>query len=371
LRLPVGPAHFLKTQHLIAALLVATLGLASTTGFVWAQRNVTLVVDGVSTSVSTQSETVGALLSDRAVAVSPGDLVSPSASTALADGAVVVVRHEIPVTLDLSGQTIELRVVGRTVADALVMAGLDPTGGIVTDPTVDVPLTAGMTITAKDVFLRMSEEEVAVPFDTVIDGDASIAAGARVVTTDGVAGLAVKVWQTLVTGGVEGTRTLKAETVVTPPVTEVVRVGTKMPLHQVLSVAGASSGGSSGTYAPPVTGPTILVEATAYTPYACGVDANWIAWRRSLFHIPAGWGVVAVDKHVIPLGTRLFVEGYGYAVAGDTGAAIKGDKMDLCFWGASLSAPTGHASAAQRAAADELTSKWGRRRDIRVTILGG
>jgi 3D (Asp-Asp-Asp) domain-containing protein len=332
---------------------------------------VTLVVDGVSASVSTQSETVGALLSERGVSVLSGDLVSPVASTALDDGTVVVVRHEIPVTLDLSGQTIPLRVVGRTVADALVMAGLDPTGGIVTDPTVDVPLTAGMTITAKDVFLRMSEEEVAVPFDTVIDGDASIAAGARVVTTDGVAGLAVKVWQTLVTGGVEGTRTLKAETVVTPPVTEVVRVGTKMPLHQVLSVAGASSGGSSGTYAPPVTGPTILVEATAYTPYACGVDANWIAWRRSLFHIPAGWGVVAVDKHVIPLGTRLFVEGYGYAVAGDTGAAIKGDKMDLCFWGASLSAPTGHASAAQRAAADELTSKWGRRRDIRVTILGG
>jgi 3D (Asp-Asp-Asp) domain-containing protein len=100
------------------------------------------------------------------------------------------------------------------------------------------------------------------------------------------------------------------------------------------------------------------------------VDADWIAWRRQLYHAPAGWGIVAVDRTVIPLGTRLFVEGYGYAVAGDTGSAIKGNKMDVCFWGASLNAPTGHASAAQEQAARTLANEWGRKRGWRVTILG-
>jgi len=43
----------------------------------------------------------------------------------------------------------------------------------------------------------------------------------------------------------------------------------------------------------------------------------------------AGKGVVAVDPRVIRLGSRLYVEGYGFAVAGDTGGSIKGKRIDL------------------------------------------
>ena len=44
---------------------------------------------------------------------------------------------------------------------------------------------------------------------------------------------------------------------------------------------------------------------------------------------PNGLSSVAVDPSVIPLGSKLFVEGYGYAIASDTGSAIIGMKIDL------------------------------------------
>ncbi len=39
--------------------------------------------------------------------------------------------------------------------------------------------------------------------------------------------------------------------------------------------------------------------------------------------------LIAVDPNVIPLGSKVWVEGYGYAIAGDTGGAIKGNKIDI------------------------------------------
>lgn len=52
---------------------------------------------------------------------------------------------------------------------------------------------------------------------------------------------------------------------------------------------------------------------------------------RTSLGLPTGYGVVAVDPKVIPLGSPLYIPGYGLATAGDTGGAIKGNKIDLGF----------------------------------------
>jgi 3D (Asp-Asp-Asp) domain-containing protein len=47
--------------------------------------------------------------------------------------------------------------------------------------------------------------------------------------------------------------------------------------------------------------------------------------------VPTGWGIVAVDPSVIPLGTQMSIPGYGSGVAADTGSAVRGAAIDLWF----------------------------------------
>jgi 3D (Asp-Asp-Asp) domain-containing protein len=74
-----------------------------------------------------------------------------------------------------------------------------------------------------------------------------------------------------------------------------------------------------------VRGRVMRVEATAYLP-TDGSSAGLTASGRR-----AQYGVIAVDPKVIPLGSLVFVEGYGFAIAADTGGAIRGNKIDVCL----------------------------------------
>lgn len=90
----------------------------------------------------------------------------------------------------------------------------------------------------------------------------------------------------------------------------------------------------------------LTMESTAYLPSAGRKNPTF----KTAMGIRAAYGVVAVDPRVIPLGTYLFVEGYGFAYACDTGGAIKGNKIDVCIEGA------------------QAVRQWGRRK-VKVHIL--
>lgn len=95
-------------------------------------------------------------------------------------------------------------------------------------------------------------------------------------------------------------------------------------------------------------GVTMTVEATAYTAYCVGCSG--ITYTGIDLRKDPNAKVIAVDPKVIPLGSRVHVEGYGNAIAGDIGGDIKGKRIDL------------HMPTRQEAL------NFGRR-DVKVTIL--
>jgi 3D (Asp-Asp-Asp) domain-containing protein len=86
------------------------------------------------------------------------------------------------------------------------------------------------------------------------------------------------------------------------------------------------------------------------TAYTSGIQSK-TASGRIVERNPNGISTVAVDPNVIPFGTILYVEGYGYAVAADTGSAINGTELDLYFNSSSE------------------CYNWGRK-TVKVTVLG-
>lgn len=70
---------------------------------------------------------------------------------------------------------------------------------------------------------------------------------------------------------------------------------------------------------------SIEMHATGYSSQDPG-NGNYTATGSRLKK-----GIVSVDSKIIPLGTKMYVEGYGYAIADDVGGAIKGHRIDLAF----------------------------------------
>lgn len=98
----------------------------------------------------------------------------------------------------------------------------------------------------------------------------------------------------------------------------------KQPTQEIIEIGKRAQLPSRGYFAGRK---MVTMVPTIYDPFNCGGDGKGIAYLG----IKARFGVVAVDPRFIPLGTRLYVQDYGYAIAADIGGKIKGNRIDLCY----------------------------------------
>lgn len=265
--------------------------------------------------IATGARTVKDALAEANIVLGPGDSCVPPGDTEIKSGMKVTVNRAAPVFVAVDGQVRTVMTtsanVGDILAEANVALGADDI--VVPGAEQEVP-ESGLVKVVRVTFGEVTEKEQ-VSYGTDRREDSSLEAGLTSVYRKGTPGIAEVTYAVRYEDGVEASREEKTRKNVSQPMNQVVLVGT---LREV------SRGGSQIRFER-----AVQVLSTAYCPctICCGPNAS--GYTRS--GLKAGKGVIAVDPRIIPLGTRVYVDGYGYAVAGDTGSAIKGSRIDVCF----------------------------------------
>ena len=211
-----------------------------------------------------------------------------------------------PIQIKRFGTAKEFVTHHATVADVLKDMKINMEGRS-SYPSPETKITDGMVIHVLGRKSFLSQEEVEVPFQTKTIDDPELTFGEKKVEKAGVKGKDIVTYENITRIGYEQKIELDRRHV-TAPVDEIVRQGIA---QSVLTPEGYKR------YKKKIYG-----EATAYTwgGGASGTTSLGLWPKR---------GIVAVDPRMIPYYTKMYIPGYGMAIAGDTGGAIVGHRIDL------------------------------------------
>lgn len=185
-------------------------------------REVTVEIDGVETTVWTTAETVGEVLAELGLR---GEVrASASRSTALANDLRLSTPKTVTVVAD--GTATEVTTTAATVREALREAGVALGEHDLVSASLDGPVVDGLMVQVSRVVAVTRTATSEVPYAQVRQDDAGLARGSERLASAGTPGTAVIIYVAYEIEGVEIDREVLAESILTAPVDEVIRVGT-------------------------------------------------------------------------------------------------------------------------------------------------
>ena len=309
-----------KCQLFTGLTVFAICGIA---GFTYLQLNfVTIFEDGQEVaSFTTFKEEQAEILAEAEITLAEDDEIAMAED---GQDIQIDIARAFPVSILANGETVNVNVIAdTTVRAALDKAAVEYAETDKFSTALDEAVSANMEITVVRCETRVVEETEIIPYESETEKTSSLYKGDTSVKQEGVDGEKKLVYSVSYEDGVEVARTLTDTVVTKEAQNEITLVGTK-----TREITTTSSYGKKMSSEELKGAKCLTVTATAYTSNCDG------GARTCLGKVPC-YGTVAVDTSVIPLGTKMYIVSpdggyvYGYCFAGDTGGAIKGNKVDL------------------------------------------
>lgn len=299
---------------------ISTETAASATPTTPPLKNITLQIDNENQSFTTTAATVAQLFTNENILLGKDDRVVPSLDTALQNGTKIQIFRAIPVTIEVDGRTYPIQTTYQHVSDVLVDAGIGLVGLDDTIPDKNAPIQANDTIQVIRVTEDFWFEDTILPYDTIYQADPELEIDNRALISSGSPGILRQQIRTRYENGVAITETIDSEWIAQPVVNEVIGYGTNIVIRTINTPEG-----------PLEYWRVVRMKVTGYTAATSGKSRDDPGYGITASGLQAGKGVVAIDPKVVPFRSNIYVEGYGKAVAGDTGGLVKGRIIDLGF----------------------------------------
>ena len=279
---------------------------------------VTVREDGRRLELQTTASTLEQVLREAGIRLGPADRIYPSPATPVRAGMSVSIDHATTFTLHIGDASRVFYTHQKTLEAALAEAGLTFGPEDRVDPPLDVPVTDGMEARLIRVTGRPYLETEPVKHITVFKPDDTLT-GTQTRRVEGSDGQLVTEYHISIEDGVEVEKTY------------VKQYFDPQPVDTVIYYAASALNSASFSPQDQQVSRVMRMYATWYNAASSGKPATHPGYGITRSGMPLTKGIVAVDPNVIPLGTRLYIPGYGFAIAADTGGGIIGDRIDLGY----------------------------------------
>lgn len=282
------------------------------------KKTITLVTNGNPVKITTYKSNVKQLLAAKKITLDPKDKISPAPTANLKNHQEIFLKKALNIYVYVDGKKLHIKSAENNISKMLSSEKIHLAKADKIFPSQGTPITEGLKIRITRIDTKTATKILKIRFDTVTKYSSSLPNTTRRIAHEGRAGEQRLTYKVTYHNGKVFSKKLVASKIVRKTIDKLIVQGS-YPLKPV------SKSGKMLAFSK-----KLNVRATAYWAIR-GVGRTFTGSGRMAVRNPNGYSTVAVDRRLFPYGTKLFIVGYGFAVAADTGTSIIGNTIDVYF----------------------------------------